>query len=120
MGLWSPLQCIGATFIHKQLATRLRKYGDFDAPTRSWNWVLDWSKFIELVCLSQFSDMGAPELELGIGLASKLGLICPWYLECQSSYGRKSADCTKHENDVIFFVFLATVFGNLEFLKVQK
>ena len=35
-------------------------------------------------------------------------------------YGRKSADCTKHENDVILFVFLATVFGNLEFLKVQK
>ena len=32
----------------------------------------------------------------------------------------KSADCTEHENDVIFFVFLATVFGNLEVWKVKK
>ena len=48
------------------------------------------------------------------------------YLNCQnfwahfSTYGRKSADCTKHENDVIFFVFLATVFGNLEVWKVNN
>ena len=30
------------------------------------------------------------------------------------AYGRKSADRTEHGNDVIFLVFLATVFGNLE------
>ena len=36
------------------------------------------------------------------------------------TYGRKSADCTKHGNDVIFFVFLAALFGNLEFWKVKK
>ena len=35
-------------------------------------------------------------------------------LDCsdQVSYGRKSADRTEHGNDVILFVFLATVFGN--------
>ena len=37
-----------------------------------------------------------------------------------NTYGRKSADCTKHENYVIFFVFFATVFGNLEVWKVKK
>ena len=35
-------------------------------------------------------------------------------------YGRKSADRTEHGNDVIFLVFLATVFGNLEVWKVKK
>ena len=35
-------------------------------------------------------------------------------------YGRKSADCTKLGNDVIFFDFLAALFGNLEFWKVKK
>ena len=36
------------------------------------------------------------------------------------SYGRKSADRTEHGNYVIFLVFLATVFGNLEVWKVRK
>ena len=35
-------------------------------------------------------------------------------------YGRKSADRTEHGNDVIFLIFLATVFGNLEVWKVRK
>ena len=35
-------------------------------------------------------------------------------------YGRKFADRTKHEDNVIFFVFLATVFGNLEVCNVKK
>ena len=35
-------------------------------------------------------------------------------------YGRKSADRTENGNDVIFFVFLATVFGNVEVWKVRK
>ena len=35
-------------------------------------------------------------------------------------YGRKSADRTEHGNNVIFLVFLATVFGNLEVWKVWK
>ena len=35
-------------------------------------------------------------------------------------YGRKSVDRTEHGNDVIFFLFLATVFGNLEVWKVIK
>ena len=35
-------------------------------------------------------------------------------------YGRKSADRTEHGNDVIFSVFLATVFGKLEVRKVRK
>ena len=35
-------------------------------------------------------------------------------------YGRKSADRTEHGNDVIFLVFLATVFGNLEVWRVRK
>ena len=34
--------------------------------------------------------------------------------------GRKYADRTEHGNDVIFLVFLATVFGNLEVWKVKK
>ena len=34
--------------------------------------------------------------------------------------GRKSADRTKHENYVIFFAFLAIVFGKLEVWKVKK
>ena len=37
-----------------------------------------------------------------------------------SPYGRKSADRTEHGNYVIFLVFLATDFGNLEVLKVRK
>ena len=35
-------------------------------------------------------------------------------------YGRKSADRTKHENYVVFFAFLAIVFGKLEVWKVKK
>ena len=38
----------------------------------------------------------------------------------QNIYGRKSADRTEHGNDVIFFLFLATVFGNLEVWKLKK
>ena len=32
----------------------------------------------------------------------------------EKPYGRTSADRTEHGNDVIFFVLLAAVFGNLE------
>ena len=46
------------------------------------------------------------------------------YIFCRhistSTYGRKSADRTEHGNYVIFFLSLATVFGNLEVWKVKK
>ena len=42
------------------------------------------------------------------------------HLENFQPYGRKSADRTEHGNYVIFFVFLATVFGNLEAWKVRE
>ena len=37
-----------------------------------------------------------------------------------SIHGRESADRTEHGNDVIFLVFLAIVFSNLEVWKVRK
>ena len=35
-------------------------------------------------------------------------------------YGRKSTDCTEHENYVISFVFLATVFWQFRGLESQE
>ena len=50
-----------------------------------------------------------------------------WFTWCLSDssasphpYGRKSADRTEHGNDVIFFLSLAIVFGNLEIWLIRK
>ena len=55
---------------------------------------------------------------LYVWLASWLAVCGVWHGIL--AYGRKSADRTEHGNYVIFFVFLATVFGNLEVWKVRK
>ena len=60
------------------------------------------------------------EVEPRWKLQALLSLHHPWSTFHLCLYGRKSADCTEHGNYVIFFLFLATVFGYLEVWKVKK
>ena len=59
-------------------------------------------------------------MELKVMLLKIIQLFLRHKVTAHPTFGRKSADRTEHGNYVIFFPFLATVFGNLEVWKVKK
>ena len=59
------------------------------------------------------------DIQLSLTLVLTKKITTSWIVVDDDIHGRRSADRTKHGNDVIFS-FFTTVFGNLEVLNVKN
>ena len=84
---------------------------------RRWRGVMAMLITVALLTSDQRSQSLAMMEQISLSL---LGIFIMMIVIDHCIYGWNFSGRTEHGNDVIFFLFLATVFGNLEVWKVKK